>query len=172
MVFQAVFSQLNWHPEPACLDKRVGSEGGDGAHVDPSLHLHVAIVAPLCSPGVFDDPIARAIADNKDCMINIFNIACARLIDPMRVEHEALLGGIDGDRHGANSGDGFREGILISHGEVDVALVSGADGRIVESAQIGIKTLVGVADLGVYAVVFVDILEGLLREAAIAALAV
>ena len=103
-------------------------------------------------------------------MINILGAASALLIDPMRVEHEAIMAGIDGDRHGTNSGYGFCEGILISFRNVDIALVSGTDGRIAESAPKVLHALVGVADLSVYAVVVVDILEGIVHEAAIAAL--
>ena len=100
-------SRLKQELEPACLDKGVASQGGNGTHVDSSLHLHVALLAPLCSPRVLDDPIVRAIADNEDGVIDILMTASRFLIDPLRVEHEAMMAGIDGNRHRANSGHGF-----------------------------------------------------------------
>ena len=157
-------SRLKQELEPACLDKGVASQGGNGTHVDSSLHLHVALLAPLCSPRVLDDPIVGAIADNEYGVIDILMTASRLLIDPVRVEHEAMRAGINGYRHRADSGYGFGEGILISIVKVNVPLLSGTDGLVAEFAFIFLVAercvaLVGVASLSVYAVVVRDIHE-------------
>ena len=151
------------------LDKRIAGKVSDGTHVDPSLHPHVALLTPLCPPRVLDDPILGRVADHEDGVAHVFCAAFALLVYPARVVLEAGVRGVNGNRDGADGSDSFCQGILISRGDVNVALVSGADGRVAEPADGVLHADVGVAGLSVDAAILVDVLKGVVEEAAVAA---
>ena len=159
--------------ESSCLDKRVAGEVGDGAHVDSSLHLHVAFLSPIFSPRVLDDPVVGGVADNEDSVVdkvfvNPVWVAFAVFIDPRGVVPEIIIG-IDGDGDGANGGHCFGKGIFISFWKVYVSLVSGTDSLVAEKASWLLHALIRVALLSVDAVIVLDIFEGSVKEATVTA---
>jgi len=102
-------------------------------------------------------------------VINFVFAARLLLVDSALVELEAVVGCVNGNRYGANSGHSLGEGIFVSLGKVYVALVSGTNSHVVESAHDILPSFVRVACLRVNAMIVMDVLEGIVIEAAIAA---
>ncbi len=161
---------------PSLLDKRVGGGGGDSAAVVLVLeHLDVSVVSPGLAPGVLDQPVVLpallvgAVSDGQHAVVQLLGVAPGVGVHAVGVELEALPGGIDSDRDGANGGHCLGQGLLIALGHVDEAHVPGALVPLGVAAGI-VLSLVRVRLLGVDATVLLDVLEGVVHEAAVATL--
>jgi hypothetical protein len=76
----AIQTEIGPHLLQAALDGGVGRHGGYATLVAAvSSHLDVALVTPLCSPGVLHEEVSISVADGKHTMIKTHG-ATVRLI--------------------------------------------------------------------------------------------
>ncbi len=163
------------------LDERVASSGGDAAHVvQVARHANVAVLAPARRPRILHDPKVLlfaalghicAITDHNDAVVE-FNIR-ARIVhkDALLVQHELVLGDVNGDRDGPHRGQRLLQSVLVAALDVNVAGQGGTDGLLVKVTLLLVR-MVRIGVLGVQASVLLDVLERVVHEAAVAALVV
>uniref|UniRef100_A0A0E9XXM5 Uncharacterized protein n=1 Tax=Anguilla anguilla TaxID=7936 RepID=A0A0E9XXM5_ANGAN len=161
------------------LDQGVACSCGDAAVVLPVLgHVDVAFVTPVLTPAVLDNPellsvnilALETVAHNQHPVVKLLAAAVLLIIDPGLVELEGFVTGVDGDGDGAHRGHGLHQGALLPAGQVHEAGVVGGVVLGVVVARLIVSSQVRVGLLGVQAAVVLDVLEGLVHEAAVAAL--
>lgn len=115
------------------LDQRITGRAGNTALViDVPGHFDVAVLSPGGAPRVLDEPkigaalFVGAVAHGKDPVVQLLAATLGLHVDPAFVELEALVGGVDGHRHGAHRGHGSLEFFLVSLRDVDESCVGGA----------------------------------------------
>ncbi len=156
------------------LNERIGSSRGDAAHVAlvPG-HLDVAVVTPLGSPRVLDQPVVltvfSSVADDKNAVIETIGSAVGLAVDSLGVELEGFLGSIDGNGHRAHGGDSLHQSLFVSGRNVDESDINCSDVLLAEVALLLIG-VVGVRGFSVDAVVVLDVLEGKVHEASLASM--
>lgn len=145
-------------------------------------HADVSTLAPVGTPAVLHGPVVhalalerrvRAISDGEHAMIEIVLAISASIIDKdaVLVQHELVLGGIDGNADGSNSGERLVERVLIARFDVNVARARGDGVRLDELAS-ALLALVRVFLLGREVAHRLNVVEGVVHETAIAALVV
>lgn len=96
----------------------------DTAHVNVSLDLEVALVSPVGTPGVLDEPVVNTIlsseSNSKDCMVDIRRsiLADVRGINSRSVVSESI-NNLESNGNGSDLKDGMEKLSLISLGDVD-----------------------------------------------------
>ncbi len=130
------------------LDKRIASCGGNAAHVFViASHANVALLAPRGAPRVLDEPVVDgrvgAIADDEHTVIERLALVRARRIDEyaLLVEHEVVLGDVDGHRDGTHGGDRLLQRLLVARLDVNEARACGTDGLLVEVAFLVVSVI-------------------------------
>lgn len=147
------------------LDERVASGRRNATMIITITgHVHIAFVAPRGAPRVLDDVVVfvfgvDAVADGQHTVIQFLGAALWLVVHALRVELEGLVRCVDGHGHRADGGQGGFQFVLVAGRDVNEALVGGAFvGRAVFAGVV--DALVRVRFLGVDAVVFFDVLEG------------
>lgn len=149
-----------------------GISGNTAVVVAVAGHPDVTLLAPGDTPGVLDDPVLAAaisvVTDSEDTVVELGGGAVGLIVDSRLVELEGVVGGIDGDRDGADETNSVLEGSLASGGDVGVL---GHGGTLVGGAVVAASVLggVGVRGLSVDTSVLDDVLESAVHLTAVAA---
>ena len=145
-----------------------------GGELAAAAQVDVAVCAPRCTPRVLDLPVVLAslgaVSDGEHAVVELVTACGGHYTGG--VELERALVGLNGDRHGL-LGHGGHEGGLAALGHVLEARDGGLHGARagVRSALAGaVGGGVGVVGLAGDALVRDDELEGIIHEAAVAAL--
>lgn len=158
------------------VDEWVGVALRDGAHVDISLDLEVALVSPGCSPGVLDVPELLSgllsVAGGQDSVVDLLG-SLAAVVDAVDSALVVLEAGDDLEGHRNGSGDiqPLSEFLLVPEGNVVAAVLAVADGQTGSEHAGSVLGGVGVGR-GRGQSVVLDVLERVGGEASAAAVVV
>jgi len=156
------------------LHNGVRGRGGNTALVAlVAGHHDEALVTPRGTPRVLDNPVVlarvSAITNSQDTVVQVLGRAQGLIVDTRLVELEGVVGSIDGNRDGANGGNGRLESSLRT--SLDI-LVAGDGttrvGRVVTASTI--TSSVGVRSLSVKTLGLDDILESIVHQTTVATL--
>ena len=127
--------------------------------------LHYPVVHGLAAEGR-----VGAVADDEHAVVEVLGRVAAALVDKdaLLVEHEVVLGGVDGHRDRSDGRQRLLESLLVARLEVHEARARGADVLLLEVALLRVS-VIGIGVLGVEAAVLLHILEGVIHETAVAA---
>ena len=169
-------AQLDERVGGAQLDEGIGRGAGNSAHVLlVSCNFDISLVAPGGSPAVLDQPVGlagprlHAVPDGQDTVVQVLRAALLLPVDTVAVELEGLVASIDCHTAGTLGGDSLHQLILVALLDVDKPDVPGALVLGLIPALV-VLALVGIGLLGIDATVILDVLEGVVHEAAVATL--
>ena len=155
------------------LDERVGGGGRDAAVVVPvARDLNVPELSPRAAPRVLHEPVVaalllRAVPHHQHPVVELGGGTVLIVVDPAGVELEGVLRGVDGDGDRSHCSHRLHQLLLIPLRYVHEAHIISARVLGVVPALV-VDGLVGVGLLRVDAAIVLDVLEGVVHEAAVA----